>query len=56
MKRNERGTWDYFYAHATRLEKDAVTQAKRLEWCGSTPEEEAVVAEATAVLEKYDLL
>lgn len=50
-----KGTWDYFYAHATSPEKDLVSQAKRLEWCGMNEEEEAIVADAKQVLVAYDL-
>lgn len=56
MRNNELGTWDYFYRHASGSEMDAVTAAKRLDWCGDTQEERDTVAEATAILAKYDLL
>lgn len=56
MPQKDNGTWDYFYRHSDASERDIVAEAKRLEWCGDTPEQIAVVAVATEILRKYGLL
>ncbi len=55
MKSNEKGTWDYFYTHASGQEKDAVSEARRLEWFGTNSEERRIVKLALTILKAYDL-